>query len=819
MWLPSVAFATTVTTDRALECASSVLHSSLRHGVSIELLGTIEAADSVSTCCYLFGTDRSFALIAGDDRMCPVLGWSDQNGLDLSDLPDPLVDWIEACRKVYASLPEGPAHPGWGLLRDATEVQSKVLSTARWGQWSSYNRCTPVFDGAHAPVGCLPLAMGIIMRYHDYPTEPACKVSTYAGLTVPEKDFDWEAIPKAVPETESESMAVSELLWHIGAHCKAKYGATATAAAVDEAFVALKNVYHMGPSMRQLQKDWLPDSVWYGLLRTEIDEGRPVLYASSQTKGIRHAYVCDGYADNGAFHFNWGWNGNGNGFYQMDAMTPCDLAALDQDHEMILGIQPPKAEVSGIQQALFSNFSADYVADACFFQAQLRLFNLGSIPWSGYLTMGRFSGSELVGLVSPAVSVQGLAVGASSKPLQFPVSLGEPLGEGESLRVLWSVDQAAWLPLLPHKLGVSCVTNQGLRYGSGYLDTTDPKILLINNLAKDYFLPVSKGELGEDRGFFQFPLAVAGYAESDRIRIGFADDEWESVGHFMLDYATDMQGSDYQRVVFDDEVHTVEIPLPAPTDDVASLYLRAWSDQPGYHIYSLCAVNGSSKNYPTFWSFNFNEPLELASTESALQGEVGVEIPFSMAFKSIDAHWQGGSFSLGGLLRGLKAGEASLWSSVDAEHWDEVALIECAEGLAFLNHPVGELYEGHEVVSFKLVTQVPLDELSGHELEVFPYAVNEYYIREAPSWVWPLSVAGEATGVESVDEELDSVRVESRDGQVLVRVGHAAVVSVVDIYGRCWVADRRVDGEVSFSLPHGWYFVRIGESVHRLLNR
>ena len=34
----------------------------------------------------------------------------------------------------------------------------------------------------------------------------------------------------------------------------------------------------------------------------------------------RHAFICDGYDDNGLFHFNWGWSGSHNGFFAMSAL-------------------------------------------------------------------------------------------------------------------------------------------------------------------------------------------------------------------------------------------------------------------------------------------------------------------------------------------------------------------------------------------------------------------------------------------------------------------------------------------------------------------
>ena len=53
----------------------------------------------------------------------------------------------------------------------------------------------------------------------------------------------------------------------------------------------------------------------------ELDGGNPVFYGGSSDSG-GHAFVLDGYTDNGYFHVNWGWSGYCNGYFLLSALNP-----------------------------------------------------------------------------------------------------------------------------------------------------------------------------------------------------------------------------------------------------------------------------------------------------------------------------------------------------------------------------------------------------------------------------------------------------------------------------------------------------------------
>ena len=81
---------------------------------------------------------------------------------------------------------------------------------------------------------------------------------------------------------------------------------------------------------------------WKKLVRDELESNRPVIYSGNNSEG-GHAFICDGYKEDEAFHINWGWGGISNGYFL--------LSALDSDggddpyvlYGMGIGIRPPKA--------------------------------------------------------------------------------------------------------------------------------------------------------------------------------------------------------------------------------------------------------------------------------------------------------------------------------------------------------------------------------------------------------------------------------------------------------------------------------------------
>jgi hypothetical protein len=100
---------------------------------------------------------------------------------------------------------------------------------------------------------------------------------------------------------------------------------------------------------------------WINLLKTELDAGRPVLYAGFGSGG-GHCFNCDGYDANDFFHFNWGWSGQFDGYFDVDALNPegtgigGGTGEFNSGQQAIIGIQ---GQGGGTQSSTLNLF--DYV--------------------------------------------------------------------------------------------------------------------------------------------------------------------------------------------------------------------------------------------------------------------------------------------------------------------------------------------------------------------------------------------------------------------------------------------------------------------------
>jgi hypothetical protein len=123
------------------------------------------------------------------------------------------------------------------------------------------------------------------------------------------------------------------------------------------------------------------------LLKNEIDNGRPVIYRGD---GIgSHAFVCDGYDNNGYFHFNWGWGGmlsdNYNGFFSINQIT---IDTLDFTHN----------------QAAIFKIKPTTIQDYCDITLNLEEFYAANIPYLQFHSPMEITPQTMTTLISASVT-------------------------------------------------------------------------------------------------------------------------------------------------------------------------------------------------------------------------------------------------------------------------------------------------------------------------------------------------------------------------------------------------------------------------------
>ena len=313
--------------------------------------------------------DGGWVIIAADDRINPVLGYSDNGSFSLDDMPDNLKWWMaglaDAVEEVRTSGAEASdaARAAWRSLRSdpvTPESEQKVLETAKWYQEWPYNEKCPIVAGENkrALTGCVATAMAIIMRYNRWPERGKGLIGGYVTGTyqtyipsfyLDDHVYDWDNMPLTDGETagwaDDQIREVSQLIYDCGVSVtmdySERYGSSAYEGDVPEAMIGN---FSYSDDIQYLYRSAYSLNEWFTVMRNEIDAERLILYCGSSDTG-GHAFVCDGYdAQDSRLHINWGWGGVADGYYTLDLKID-DYNYFPIEQTAIIGIVPDTCHV------------------------------------------------------------------------------------------------------------------------------------------------------------------------------------------------------------------------------------------------------------------------------------------------------------------------------------------------------------------------------------------------------------------------------------------------------------------------------------------
>ena len=141
----------------------------------------------------MFGCTDSegFVIVAGDDAVMPVLGYSFDSSFPQTDLPVNLKLWLQGISEEIAEKRRAPTYGStqsnslaqrWTTVRAGQAVVE--LETAKWDQANPYNWLCPHIAGKETYTGCTATATAIVMRYHQWPKAGSGTLRlTLRGLT------------------------------------------------------------------------------------------------------------------------------------------------------------------------------------------------------------------------------------------------------------------------------------------------------------------------------------------------------------------------------------------------------------------------------------------------------------------------------------------------------------------------------------------------------------------------------------------------------------------------------------------------------------
>lgn len=310
---------------------------------------------------FNFSGNNGFAIVAGDDRVHPILGYSLEGQFNPENLPENLSAYLEYYQDQITWAEEQNIEPSadvtaeWNRYLGGTALRSGggvSLETAKWDQASPYNAMCPTVNGQRALTGCGATATAIIMRYHQWPLGTQKGVSVHPLASEhPEwrceplnysSGYNWNSMPLTV--TGNNAPEIAKLMWHIGANINMVYTRNESSSSVSDAAMALKNVFDYSLTTRAVRRDFYSDVEWERLLINELDAGRPVLYRGNTKENAGHLFVCDGYDSNHYFSINWGWSGYCNGYFLLSALGNEESGKFYYGHWMMIGAKKNEGE-------------------------------------------------------------------------------------------------------------------------------------------------------------------------------------------------------------------------------------------------------------------------------------------------------------------------------------------------------------------------------------------------------------------------------------------------------------------------------------------
>ncbi len=378
-----------VTLSRAKQIASPFVTT----GKSMSLVKSMTATqDDEALPVYVFsrGAGEGFVIVSGDDALTPIIGYTEEGDFDEDNLPPALQDMIDYYAQSAQQLWAGEIEPVDEPRTLASGQNVATLMTTHWHQSWPYNNLCPYITGTtnRAATGCVATAASQIIYYWRKDLDDRTKYNTptygYGDAPVTESipsgtPLKWDLMQDSYSGSDPEecTTAVATLVACVGASGWLTYGSSTAGQIGDQVNVFSSQFGLNGGAC--VWKSSYSQSRWESMIIDDLEEGRPILYAGSNSGG-GHAVVIDGYqASTNLFHFNFGWgSGNGyDGYYTVDDTN--GMNGYNQEQGMVWNIYPKTPNVTGTLTSVPEQFISRVENTIT-----AKITNNGTLPQSGF---------------------------------------------------------------------------------------------------------------------------------------------------------------------------------------------------------------------------------------------------------------------------------------------------------------------------------------------------------------------------------------------------------------------------------------------------
>ena len=407
-------------------------------------------ADSESVPFHIIAdVNGGFVIVAGDDRVTPILASSLENTIsaELSQLPPSFLAWMRYYQRqieyvVENDLPQDASIEAQWARVSAGGAASSLLEThavysllgTNWNQSPYYNDLCPYDSNQNATTltGCVATAMAQIMKYWGYPNNGRGSSryhhSDYGVLTADygSTQYQWAQMPNQLSSSSSNTQvnAVATLMYHCGVSVQMDYGVDGSGISdITKVVDSLKGYFNYGSTASLVKREATTDSIWLSSLKNELNSNRPVFYVGFDPNGEGgHAWVCDGYNDDNHFHMNWGWSGYADGYFALSSLIPSSDFNFTDYQMAVIGIAPQESTNQSEVLKLYRSISVDpNPADqGSAITVQSDVINTSSSSFSGTIAAGVFTSANQLVMTVSSFSESDLPAGYHySEPLTF----------------------------------------------------------------------------------------------------------------------------------------------------------------------------------------------------------------------------------------------------------------------------------------------------------------------------------------------------------------------------------------------------------------
>ena len=364
-------YAAPVSPSVAMQVASNFYAVNAGKSGSVSLTDVTSQSGFQEFYIFVHPQGKGFVIVAADDCVQPIIGYSLSSSFTFP-LPEHVYAHLQGYEQeiayyksagiratseiidLWESMQNGSYTP-----RNTTSVSPMLTTT--WNQSPYYNNLCPDSAGIHAVTGCTATATAQVMKYwnwpatgtgsHTYTDDNFGTLTANFGATT----YNWSMMPNSLnsQSTTAQVNAVATLMFHVGVAIETDYGINSSGAYTNSygysdfasSENALKDYFGYKNTLYSVYKDQTTSANWVNILTAEMDAGRPVI--ESGHGGGGHAFVCDGYDNNGLFHINWGWGSAYDGYFAHDALNPGgggtgsgSMGTYNQDQSLVVGIEP-----------------------------------------------------------------------------------------------------------------------------------------------------------------------------------------------------------------------------------------------------------------------------------------------------------------------------------------------------------------------------------------------------------------------------------------------------------------------------------------------